>query len=76
MFTLTATARYSPSGFWESVWKATTYWERSSSSMRLVTSPIFAALPRWNTSPPDSPAISLICLRMPKSTTEMPTAMK
>ena len=36
--------RYSPSGFCESVRNATMYCERSSSSMRLVTSPILAAL--------------------------------
>ena len=52
------------------------YCERSSSSMRLVTSPIFAALEMWKTSPPDSWAISLISLRMPKSSTEIPTPMK
>ena len=45
--TATATARYCPSGFWESVRNATMYCVRSSSSMRRVTSPILAALPRW-----------------------------
>ena len=34
------------------------YWERSSSSMRRVTSPILDALPIEKTSPPDSFAIS------------------
>ena len=36
------------------------YCERSSSSMRFVTSPIFAALPIEKTSPPDSAAISFV----------------
>ena len=65
--TATLTARYSPGGFWESVRNARMYWDRSSSSIRFVTSPIFDALPIEKTSPPDSLAIALMAFRDLKS---------
>jgi hypothetical protein len=49
--TATLTARYCPGGFCESVRKASTYCDRSSSSIRCVTSVIFDALPIAKTSP-------------------------